>query len=63
MHENLWACGCGITDGVPTKCKKHEKSSKKEGELHNENGHRYGCECKDCVYEYWLLKQVRGWGQ
>ncbi|MHC4302766.1 MAG: hypothetical protein ACYS7Y_36365 [Planctomycetota bacterium] len=26
-------------------------------ELHNETEHHYGCECGDCMYEYWLLKR------
>lgn len=25
-------------------------------ELHNENDHHYGCECRECMDEYWLLK-------
>lgn len=24
--------------------------------LHNENGHHYGCECSECMREYWMLK-------
>jgi hypothetical protein len=25
-------------------------------EMHNESTHHYGCECRDCMQEYWLLK-------
>jgi hypothetical protein len=24
--------------------------------LHNETGHHYGCECSECMREYWMLK-------
>jgi len=24
--------------------------------LHNETGHHYGCECGECMREYWMLK-------
>lgn len=28
----------------------------KDGEIANENGHRYGCECSECMQFYWSLK-------
>ena len=58
-YTMLWNCGCGITDGTPTKCDKHKDkaSPKPTTDLHNMTGHVYGCECLECMQEYWLLKR------
>lgn len=53
---HLWSCGCGVDHGIPTRCDKH-KTTPPQYDFYNETGHRYGCECKECMNEYWELKK------
>lgn len=47
-----------LRDEQPERILKETKPCDSEDCLrfHNETGHHYGCECVDCMQEYWMLK-------